>query len=55
MFDKTEGFGFAIIWRSLEDRCVHVEILLRSGLAGLQAAEGVAILVMSRKRGTMAA
>ena len=55
MFYKTKGFVFGNVWQSSEHRCVHVEILLRSGLVGLQAAEEMAILVMSRKRGSMTA
>jgi CspA family cold shock protein len=54
VFDKTKGFVFANIWQSSEHRCIHVEIILRSGLMDSQAAERMAILVMSRKRGKMA-
>ena len=32
-FDKAKRYGFANIWGSSEDVCVHVEILRSSGLA----------------------
>ena len=54
-FDTAKGIGFANIWGSSEDVFVHVEILLRSGLAVLQAGEAMAIRVISGKRGKMAA
>lgn len=53
-FDKAKGFGFANTFGVNGDVFVHIEVLLRSGLADLQPGEALAIRVIDGKRGRMA-
>jgi cold shock protein len=53
-FDKGKGFGFANVFGRPEDVFIHVEVLRQSGLADLQAGEGVALRIVTGKRGRMA-
>lgn len=53
-FDKTKGFGFANVFGRPNDVFVHMEVLRRSGLADLQAGEGVGLRVIEGERGQMA-
>jgi CspA family cold shock protein len=53
-FDKAKGFGFANVFGRPDDVFVHMEVLRRSGLADLQAGEGVGLRVVQGERGRMA-
>ena len=53
-FDKGKGFGFANVFGRPEDVFIHIEVLRQSGLADLQAGEGVALRIATGKRGRMA-
>ena len=53
-FDKAKGFGFANIFGRPDDVFVHMEVLRRSGLADLQAGEGIGLRVTEGERGRMA-
>ncbi|PIE15211.1 MAG: cold-shock protein [Rhodobacterales bacterium] len=54
-FDKGKGFGFVNVFGSAEDVFVHVEVLRRSGLAGLQPGEAICVRIVHGQRGLMAA
>lgn len=53
-FDKAKGFGFANVFGRPDDVFVHMEVLRRSGLADLQAGEGIGLRVVQGERGRMA-
>ncbi len=53
-FDRVKGFGFANVFGNKNDVFIHIEVLMRSGLADLQTGEAVALRVIDGKRGQMA-
>lgn len=53
-FDAAKGFGFANTFGNNRDVFIHIDLLRRSGLAGLMPGEAIAIKVVDGDRGRMA-